>query len=260
MHDDRNTGTYPSDIWGAEMKRASHYMRDYAFDGDVAADLRDRLGYDGPLLDIYAHQLGELVHKWHHYLPIYDRYFADWRGKPLKFLEIGVYKGGSLEMWRRYFGNAATIFGIDIDPACAAYDGRSGQVRIGSQADPDFLARVVEEMGGVDIVLDDGSHKMHHIRKSLDALFPKLSDDGLYMIEDLQTAYWLKFGGGRFARRNFFNHVRALIDDMHHWYHAGKRRAPGIGDQIGAMHIHNAIVVLEKGANPRPVHSQVKGH
>ena len=52
------------------------------------------------------------------------------------------------------------IYGIDIDPACAAFDGIDAQVRIGSQADPDFLRRVVQEMGGVDVVLADTAGRL----------------------------------------------------------------------------------------------------
>ena len=51
-------------------------------------------------------------------------------------------------------------------------------------------------MGGIDIVLDDGSHNMKDIIVSLESLFPMLNDGGVYMIEDLHTAYWRKFGGG----------------------------------------------------------------
>lgn len=240
------------------MVRASQYMRDYAFEGDISEDLRGRLGYDGPLAEIYTGGLEALVHKWHHYLPIYDRYFAPWRERPVRFLEIGVYKGGSLEMWRRYFGAEATIFGIDINPDCAALDGKDGHVRIGSQADPAFLQAVVAEMGGVDIILDDGSHKMHHVRRSLEVLYPMLSERGLYVIEDLQTAYWPKFGGGRYSPFNFFNLLRRVIDDVHHWYHPGRMRVPAIAGQVEAVHVHNAMVIFEKGPNLRPTHSQVK--
>jgi hypothetical protein len=114
----------------------------------------------------------------------------------VRFLEIGVSKGGSLDMWRSYFGPEAVIYGIDIDEACAQFDGRSAQVRIGSQDDPAFLASVVAEMGGVDVVLDDGSHDSRHIRASLDVLFPLLSEGGVYMMEDLHAAYWVSHSGG----------------------------------------------------------------
>ena len=125
-------------------------------------------GFEG----IFWSNEGTVVHKWHHYLPIYEKYFSPYRDVAPKFLEIGVSKGGSLALWRKYFGSKATIFGIDRDLACQALDGESGQVRIGSQDDPDFLKNVVSEMGGVDIILDDGSHISKHIRASLEILFP----------------------------------------------------------------------------------------
>ena len=236
-------------------------MKKFRFpeDGDVAGDIRDRLGYDGDLLEIYAGNDGVKVHKWHHYLPLYDRYFARFRGTPVRFLEIGVNNGGSLQMWRRYFGPDAVIYGIDINPDCAQYDGQSGMVRIGSQDDPDFLAAVVDEMGGIDAVLDDGSHRMAHVDASLRALFPRLEMGGTYMIEDLHTAYYPRFGGGFRARENFFNTVRGMIDDMHDWYHGAKRLTlPELGAEFDGVHVHDSIVVIDKAPHRRPTHSRVQ--
>ena len=230
----------------------------FAEDGDVAADIRGKYGYDGDLLAIYAGNKVASVHKWHHYIPLYDRYFAPWRGRPLRFLEIGVNHGGSLQMWREYFGPEAVIYGVDINPDCAQYDGQAGQVRIGSQADPEFLDGVVQEMGGVDIVLDDGSHRMAHVEASLKALFPKLANGGLYVIEDLHTAYFPKYGGGYRAGANFFNMLRRMVDDMHRWYHPKKLRFPAMAGAFSGFHIHDSMVVIEKDEVPRPVHSRVK--
>lgn len=228
-------------------------------DGDVARDLRETYGYHGELGALYAGNLGPRVHKWHHYIPLYDRYFTPYRHKPLKMLEIGVNKGGSLQMWRRFFGPQAVLFGIDINPECADYDGQAGQVRIGSQDDPAFLDAVVAEMGGLDLVLDDGSHRMDHVRATFLHLFPKLAAGGLYMIEDLHTAYLPRFGGGYDAQANLFNIVRELVDDMHRWYHDHGQRYPGVGDHVGGVHLHDSIVVIEKTAPRRPTHSRVGG-
>jgi hypothetical protein len=223
----------------------------------VARDLQEKFGHFGDLLDIYVNNTGAGLHKWHHYLPIYERYFSPWRNRPLRFLEIGVSKGGSLQMWRRYFGPQAVIFGIDIDPSCAAFDGQSGKVRIGSQADPDFLGAVIDEMGGVDVVLDDGSHEMQHISASLAILFPRLSFGGTYMIEDLHTAYWKNYGGGSAAPSNFFNTVRTMIDDMHAWYHENGVVHDDTAGSVTGLHVHDSIVVLDKAKVYRPVHSFV---
>lgn len=248
----------PSWLTEAILRRTTRGLVDTAFDGtDIAADIRDKYGFDGDLLDIYTKGSPRLVHKWHHYLPIYDRYFSQWRGRPVKFLEIGVFKGGSLSMWRQYFGPEATIFGIDIDPACAAFDSDEARVRIGSQDDPDFLRRVVAEMGGVDVVLDDGSHQMAHIRTSLETLFPLLTVGGTYMIEDLHTAYWRLYGGGFSRRMNFFHTLREIVDDMHGTYHSKSPRHAGVSDWCAGVHIHDSICVLDKARVYRPTHSMV---
>jgi hypothetical protein len=91
----------------------------------------------------FAHH-GRLVHKWIHYLEIYERHFAPYRNTPVKMLEIGVFKGGSLELWRDYFGADARIFGIDLDPECTNRVTPPNQVRIGSQANAKFLRSVVD--------------------------------------------------------------------------------------------------------------------
>jgi cephalosporin hydroxylase len=236
-------------------------MRKFRFpeDEDVATDIRERYGYDGDLLDIYTGNEGVKVHKWHHYLPLYDRYLSRYRGTPVKFLEIGVNNGGSLQMWRRFLGKDAILCGIDINPDCAQYDGQSGMVRIGSQDDPEFLASVVKEMGGIDVVLDDGSHRMPHIDASLKVLFPLLTMGGTYMIEDLHTSYYPRFGGGFKEPKNFFNTVRKMIDDMHLWYHnKGTAQLPAMAREFSGIHVHDSIVVIDKAENLRPTHSRVQ--
>lgn len=254
----------------SSLLKAKLYIRDelglnkgsiteFQFDsaGDVGRDIKSKFGFDGDLLDIFINNKGCALHKWHHYIPIYDRYFHKFRGTKVKFLEIGVSKGGSLQMWRSYFGPEATIYGIDIDPACRALDGVAGSVRIGSQDDKAFLESVIAEMGGVDIVLDDGSHHMAHVHKSLEILFMHVSDGGVYMIEDLGSAYWGNFGGGYYSRNNFFNYVRSLIDDMHFWYH-NQDIKHDISKSCSGIHVHDSIVVLEKNKVFKPVHSIVE--
>ena len=193
-------------------------------DGNVPQDLMDKFGSNGDLAHIYSSDTESIVHKWHHYIPIYEKYFEKYRGQEVRFLEIGVSKGGSLRMWREFLGPNAVIFGIDIDENCSEFNGVHAEVRIGSQDDSSFLSSVVLEMGGIDVVLDDGSHHMQHIFESMRILFPKLNQGGIYLVEDLHTAYWRGFGGGYHSKNNFFRIIPKLIDDIHSWYHSyGKR-------------------------------------
>lgn len=230
----------------------------FAYQGDdIAGDIIEKYDYSGKFLKLFAGNTGPSVQKWHHYIPLYDRYMSLYRKPNVRFLEIGVERGGSQQMWRKYFGSKATIMGIDINPECAQFDGLSGMVRIGSQNDPDFLRSVIDEMGGVDVVLDDGSHVMEHVETSFQTVFPLLSEPGLYMIEDLHTAYLRRYGGGIDAKANFFRTVDRLVDDMHRWYHGGVQKAPGIQGKATGIHIHDSFVAIEKSPSYRPTHSRV---
>ena len=254
------TGFFPKQIkkklkYIAEIGDFGHFHFDNH--SGIKKDIIDNYGFSGDLLDIFANNKNVLVDKWHHYIPIYDRYFSRFRGTDVRFLEIGVSKGGSLQMWRKYFGKQATIFGLDINPDCAKYQGIHGEVRIGSQDDVAFLKEVISEMGGVDVVLDDGSHQMKHIMTTLKSVLPDISDNGIYMIEDLHTAYWRDFGGGLKAPSNFFNVVRTITDDMHHWYHGRRMRMPEISKHCRSIHIHDSVVVFEKGKIQQPTYSEV---
>ena len=232
---------------------------DFTFsrDLDVRKDIQFKYGFDGELLDAFVNNKNRVVHKWHHYIPLYDRYFSTFRGHQVRFLEIGVSKGGSLQMWRKYFGDAAILYGIDIDPNCEAFNGIDGQVRIGSQDDPGFLESVIREMGGVDVVLDDGSHRMDHVLSTFTLLFPRLSDGGMYLIEDLHTAYWRGYGGGYESKSNFFRFIYEMINDMHHWYHIHGMKHPSVSNVCSGIHVHDSIAVLEKGTVYKPTHSQI---
>jgi hypothetical protein len=214
----------------------------------------------------FAHE-GREVHKWLQYLPAYDEQFGRFRQgfplpdgsrRPLRLLEIGVAQGGSLQLWRRYFGPDAVIFGIDIDPRVKAVDDTDLEVRIGSQVDPEFLRGVVAEMGGVDVVLDDGSHQAQHMRASFDVLFPLLSDGGLYAVEDLHAMYWWRFGGGYRRPGTFIGVVRRLVDDMHAWYHsAGDRVGVDAARQIPKITVYDSIVFIEKAVHGPPMKVRV---
>ncbi len=211
----------------------------------------------GRLAKIFFSNRGQVIHKWVHYLEIYERHLARFRDTPVRMLEIGVSKGGSLAMWRQYFGGRATIFGIDIDPQCVHCVSPPNQVRIGSQDDPQFMRSVVAEMGAPDVVLDDGSHIGRHQRASFDILFPMLNDGGLYIIEDLHTAYWPGlYQGGHRRAGTAIEHLKEMIDDLHAWYHTRPTTTPA-KDHIGAIHVYDSIAVIEKRRKERPGHISI---
>jgi hypothetical protein len=190
---------------------------------------------------------GKIIHKWVHYFPIYERHFAWYRNRSLTFLEIGVSKGGSLAMWQRYFGPLARIVGIDIDPRCEAHESPGVSVRIGDQGDADFLGRVIDEFGVPDVVLDDGSHRMEHIAKSFHFLYPKLPKNGVYMVEDLHTAYWEEFGGGASNPDSFINLAKGFVDRLNADHTRGAIAPDFITRQTFGISFYDSVVAFEKG-------------
>jgi len=212
-----------------------------------------RLADGGDLTRMFLEHSGRPLHKWLQYIPVYEKWLAPYRGTPVRILEIGVSDGGSLQLWRRYFGDAATIYGIDINPACAERFEAPNQVRIGSQADADFLKSVAGEMGTIDIIIDDGSHVASHQRISFETLFPLLKDGGLYVVEDTHSSYWEGvYEGGLRRPGTAVEYFKAMIDDQHAWYHTGARRSSA-NETISAIHFYDSIILLEKQMKGPPL-------
>lgn len=171
---------------------------------------------DGDLYNIFKSTTG--VHKWLHYLPIYEATLGPLRCRPIRMLEIGVSCGGSLEMWRRYLHPGSVVVGIDIDPSCSRFDdpSRNIHVRIGAQQDLTFLRDITNELGLFDVILDDGSHVASHMAESFRFLFlVSLAPGGIYMAEDLHANYWTDY---RDSKMSFVDLVKWLIDAMHAHY------------------------------------------
>jgi len=190
---------------------------------------------------------GRLMHKWSHYFPVYERHFAWFKNKAVTFLEIGVAGGGSLGLWQRYLGPQARIVGIDIKPEARAAEAPGIAVRIGDQSDTKFLASLIEEFGVPDVVLDDGSHVMAHIAATFEFLYPQLPKNGVYMVEDLHTAYWEEYGGGVGKADSFINLAKGFVDRLNADHTRGQVTPDFMTRETFGISFYDSVVVLEKG-------------
>ena len=196
---------------------------------------------------------GRQIFKWTHYFPIYEQHFSRYVNRPMTFIEIGCGQGGSLQMWKRYFGPLARIVGLDIRPDCAAFQDEQVAVRIGDQSDPAFLDAVLAEFGRPTIVLDDGSHVMAHVISTFRHLYPQVAADGVYMVEDLHTAYYPDYGGGLRKPGTFIELCKDLIDEMHANYTGGALAPTAFGASPLGMHFYDSIVAFDRGHVPARV-------
>src|SRR5262245_25561868 len=206
-----------------------------------------------PLQDYFEAGNGRLVHKWMHYFDIYHRHFSRWRGQPVRVLEVGVYQGGSLQMWNHYFGRRAHIVGVDIDPRCKELAEPQVDIVIGDQEDREFLRRLAADYGSFDIVIEDGGHTMAQQIATLEEIWPAILDGGVYLVEDLHTSYWPEFGGGYRQPGSMIEYTKTLIDDQHAWHTRERGHPPTPWTRtIRGMHVYDSVVVLDKAEVAEP--------
>ena len=156
-------------------------------------------------------------------------------------------------MWRNYFGRRAKIYGVDINPECQRFEGRGIKVLIGDQEDREFLRRLAEQVGPIDVVIDDGGHTMGQQITTFEVLYPRMSEDGCYLTEDVHTSYLPRYGGGYRRPGTFMEYAKGLTDKLNAWYVKDGSIAPDrFTRSTRSVHFYDSIVVFERGRVKRP--------
>lgn len=192
----------------------------------------------------------------HGYVPHYQRLFSPMRKRKLTVLEIGIggyddpsSGGESLRMWRDFFPNSR-IYGIDIFDK-HKLDGRRIKTFRGDQSDATFLTALVSDIGRPDIIIDDGSHRPLHVIASFDVLFPLLSDNGYYAIEDLYTSYWTRMGGSwksGLEQNTSIAMLKHLVDCLNYRY-IPRRQPSELDLSVVSVQFFRKLAIIQKGRN-----------
>ena len=204
----------------------------------------------------FTKNTGRLIHKWKHYFEIYDRHFSRFRGSDVHIVEFGVSHGGSLRMWKHYFGPQAKIFGIDINPHCRQLEEQQVRIFIGDQEDRAFLQELAKQIPRIDILIDDGGHTMQQQINTFEEFFPLVDRNGVYLCEDLHTSYWPEYGGGYCAPGTFIEYSKSFIDYIHAWHSRQMDRleVTEFTRTVHSLHYYNSILVIEKRPTEKPYH------
>lgn len=127
----------------------------------------------------------------HSYLDVYETLFSPIRTSCTRILEVGVFHGGSIDLWSNYFPNAEVV-GVDAEYNQLCYDFSSNnRIKLFKQNAYDI--NFVESLGygTFDIVIDDGPHT-HQSMKDFAAMYSKLlKPNGILVIEDIQSCDWI---------------------------------------------------------------------
>jgi hypothetical protein len=198
----------------------------------------------------------------HSYTAAYERHLGHLRNEPITLLEIGIggyadpgRGGASLRMWKSFFPHGR-IIGLDIEDKTALAEARITILR-GDQGDRRFLDQMALEYGPFDVVIDDGSHRCAHVIASFEALFPHLTDAGIYAIEDLQTSYWESYGGSSGSDRasTSMTMIQGLIDGLNHAEYDIPGYEPTYTDLwVRSVTAYHNLAFIQKGANDEGSH------
>lgn len=155
---------------------------------------------------IHSRKRGAII-KHGHFFQLYSEHFSNFQAQKVKILEIGVYNGGSLYMWKNFFDKAEVIVGIDIDPYCRRWADPDENIfiELGDQSDPEFLKTVNQKYGPFDIIIDDGGHENYQTITTFQTLFPLLNNEGIYVIEDTYHSYWPNYNCDRDKSTELYN-------------------------------------------------------
>lgn len=209
-----------------------------------------------PLADYFDKNTeGHGIWKWSHYFEMYHSHLQKFVGKSPIVVEVGVYSGGSLPMWSKYFGNGTHIHGIDIEPECMIYQNDTTTIHIGDQENPVFWRKFFTKVPKVDIFIDDGGHAPNQQRITLEEVLPRIQPGGVYICEDIHSEsnafYWFFSGilGNLNCNKAFFldnGESASKSADFQKW--------------IKSVSFYPYAVVIEKHLEPVPIlHSPRRG-
>ena len=203
----------------------------------------------------FTENTGGRISKWKHYFEIYDRHFSRFRGTDVHIVEFGVAQGGSLQMWKQYFGPNAKIFGIDINPLCKKFEEEQIEIFIGDQEDRRFLKSLTEKIPRIDILIDDGGHAMKEQINTYEELFPYVDKNGVYLCEDLHTSYWPEWGGGYKKPGTYIEYSKNFIDYINAWHSLQTNRlsVTKFTKSVYSLHYYNSVLVIEKRPIEKPL-------
>lgn len=174
------------------------------------------------------------------YFQVYEELFNKFVGKQFTFVEIGVLNGGSLFMWRDYFGEQARIIGVDFNPDAKRWEADGFEIFTGDQSDPNFWDNFFSTVGNVDVILDDGGHTNRQQIVTTDSCIPNINDGGLLVIEDVHTSYFRAFGNP--SKYSFISFAKSLVDRVNSRFPGVSASSNKLGEWVYSVSFFESIV------------------
>lgn len=177
------------------------------------------------------------------YFFTYEELLSQYRNRPIVFIEVGILSGGSLFMWRDYFGPEARIIGVEFNPAAQKWCEHGFEIFIGDQSDPEFWQKLFDKVGPVDIVLDDGGHTNKQQIITAMSCAPNIRDGGVLIIEDTHTSYFSDFGNP--SKRSFISFAKRMVDGINGRYPRVPNLKNALLDFATSIQFYDSVVAFK---------------
>ena len=145
-------------------------------------------------------------------LAVYQFRLQKYSGLPVTLVEVGVFEGGSLEMWRNFLGAEARIIGIDANPRVKDLDIPGVEIYIGDQSNPKFWNNFFSEIGKIDILIDDGGHTNKQQILTVEHAIPNIKDGGVILVEDTHFSFSNEVGNPN--KNSFINYAKLVAENL----------------------------------------------
>ncbi len=194
------------------------------------------------------------------YFQVYEEIFKNFVDKKFTFVEVGIHNGGSLFMWREFFGKDVRIIGIDLNPEAKQFEKYGFEIFIGDQSDTEFWRKFFNEVGNIDVLLDDGGHTYEQQIITVTSSLDFINNDGMIIIEDTHTSYFKKFGYP--SKNTFINWSKKIIDNINSRSEGVTVSNPIYKNLIHSVEFFDSIVVFkinkDKSLDSRPTSNESK--
>tara|TARA_Y100001958_G_C21155339_1_gene490506 strand:+ start:98 stop:943 length:846 start_codon:yes stop_codon:yes gene_type:complete len=185
--------------------------------------------------------------KWSNYFAIYENLFKKFVNKKIIFVEIGVGNGGSLFMWKKFFGNKARIIGIELNPDAKKLEKFGFEIFIGDQSDPLFWKKFYNKVGKIDVLLDDGGHKNIQQITTFMESYNHIKQNGIIVVEDTHTSYMKKKGFKNPSNYSFINFCKLIVENLHRRNPSINKNLNILSKKIESIYFYDSIVSINFG-------------
>ena len=191
-----------------------------------------------------SHRDGRGIVKWMHYFDVYERHLEKFVGRKVHIAEVGVFSGGSMQMWHSYFGADCVVYGIDIREECKAYEDERTKIFIGDQGDRTFWKNFRSNVPPIDIFIDDGSHLTEDQIITFEEILPHMRPGGVYICEDVHG-----------SQNRFSGYMQGLSAQLNAMVKDGPELSPVIATEfqraIQSVHLYPFLTIIEKSIERR---------